>query len=192
MTKIPDAFIDLCPFSIVLFDENLKVSLANKHFCELIGLDEQSVNALSQQQIDEIIASKSPYRTAWYADELDQDSYGQSQTRDIVFEHISGQLFQQIKVFVEENVGIGFFYVFKPVIESDDDTHINTLDISHSKHEILSTLTGVYGLSELLIHRDYDAFSRTRKLELIHQQSELLLHKMNNLFDLLEHQHSGC
>lgn len=191
MTKIPDAFIDLCPFSIVLFDENLKVSLANKNFCELIGLNEQCVNGLSQQKIDEIIASKSPYRTAWYADDLNDDREEQHQTRDIVFEHIGGQLFQQIKVSVEDKLEAGFLYVFKPVIDKDE-TQVNTLDISHSKHEILSTLTGVYGLSELLIHRDYDAFSRTRKLELIHQQSELLLHKMNNLFDMLEHHHSGC
>jgi PAS domain S-box-containing protein len=97
-----------------------------------------------------------------------------------------GRAFQRYTAPVRESGGslIGRISVVREITAEREAERVKSELVATVSHELRTPLTGVLGFTELLIHRDLDAHTRTRYLQTIHSEAQRLTALIDDFLDL--------
>lgn len=178
-----NAIFELTPDAFVSFDAQRRVSYASPAFTRLtgiavdpLGLDEEALEALLRRQTD----GTSTWRgfAAMQRDSNDQD-------RQVILE-----IKRPTQRVLELRLREGRSDAISQVLALRDVSHAFEVDrmksefLSMAAHELRTPMASIYGFVEILQHRQMDDARRREVLEIIHQQSTLMITIINELLDL--------
>lgn len=174
-----DAILLLGPDGFVFVDESGRISFVNPAFTEMTGLRPDAVVGQTLSELDAQLASLCAASPGLAL--VDRDGDGLLQLNDphkVVIRWL-------LRVLVDAGGE-----VHGRVIYLRDITHESEVDrmksdfLSTAAHELRTPMASIFGFSELLLSREFDAATQRDLLQTIHRQTRNLINLVNELLDL--------
>ncbi|MBK6744219.1 MAG: PAS domain S-box protein [Hydrogenophilales bacterium] len=177
-----NTILDISPDGYVFVDRYGCVIYVNPAFLAMTGLASDQIIAHGPDAFDECIQalcdpSKPMPRFSTASDGAEQLLYLISPTKTILkwlTRHIRDDQ-QRLQA------GVLFFRDVTTQVEID---RMKSEFLSTAAHELRTPMASIFGFSELLLSRDFDATTRHDLLQRIHRQTKNLINLVNELLDL--------
>lgn len=173
-----DLILELSPDGFVLFDRADELVYASSGFCRMSGLSRVSLpQGLRVDQLDDLLRALADPKLPWPALWADGDK-----PRQILLVQPERRVLQ-VQVRRGEASGDRVLFVRDVTRETEVD-RMKSEFLSTAAHELRTPMVSIYGFSELLLHRGYDAQKSKPMVQTIHRQSGLIVSLINELLDL--------
>ncbi len=177
-----DAILSLSPDGFALFDAAGHLVFANPALVAMTGLDAAELAGLSREAFEA--------RLAQLSDDLPADPQAGPWRTSDDGEHRTIALHRpqhRILQCTERSHGGGggeTVLCFRDVTRETEIDRMKSEFLTTAAHELRTPLASVFGYSELLLAREFDAPKRQRMLQTIHAQAKLLTSMIDDLLDL--------
>lgn len=176
------ALFNLSPDGFVTFDEAGCLKYANPAFLRMCGCEAESLAGLQQVDFEARLAGMCdpdcPYTAIAELDEEGGDILRRSQPRLTIVRRTVRLLRD------EQGRLLGRALYFRDITHESELDRMKTEFLATAAHELRTPLASIFGFSELLLKRDFDADTRRDLLQTIHRQSTNLTGLVNELLDL--------
>jgi signal transduction histidine kinase/integral membrane sensor domain MASE1 len=179
-----DTLFEVSPDGFVAFAQDDTILFANPAFHRLTGLPADAVIGRTMGDLDERLRRQSEqperhvplYRLfAADGDEATRQTLNLVQPREAV-----------LQVTGVRGIGarIDRFAYFRDVTHEAEVDRMKSEFLSHAAHELRTPMASIFGFTDLLMSREFDAATRNELLATIHRQTVWLVDIINELLDL--------
>lgn len=187
-----DTIFTLSPDGFVSFDRLGKISFANPAFLHLTGLHSDAILGLDETQFSALIrlrcAPHSPVpdvAALRQARQQAQEGDTSDHSRRHLFELIApAYRVLAVRIRLSEAATVSQILYFRDVTHETEVDRMKSEFLSTAAHELRTPMASVYGYTELLRMRDFDADRRHQILATISRQAERMSEIINELLDL--------
>ncbi len=189
-----DAIFALSPDGFVSFDAEHRVSFANGAFLRMTGLEGTDLSGMSEEALHELIASKcvpsapfpgiAPLLATFRQQQ--QNGIGPADNQRQTFE-LAAPASRVLEVGIrvpDSATSVSQILYFRDVTHETEVDRMKSEFLTTAAHELRTPMASIYGYTELLRMRDFDAPRRQQMLETISRQSQLMSSIINELLDL--------
>lgn len=193
-TEQLDAIFALSPDGFVSFDAERRVSFANGAFLRMTGLEGTDLTGMGEDALQQLLASKcvptAPFPgiaplLATYRQQL-QDGISPADSRRQLFE-LAAPASRVLEVGIrvpEASTSVSQILYFRDVTHETEVDRMKSEFLTTAAHELRTPMASIYGYTELLRLREFEAPRRQQLLETISRQSQLMSSIINELLDL--------
>jgi signal transduction histidine kinase len=190
----------LSPDGFVSFDRERRVKYANPAFlamtgyveAELIGLDEEAFSArLARDCRPETPFAGLPAMRQAIENELPRTAHADSPSASLPHKpRLLIELAGPVHCVIELKLRLAASPTVAQILYARDVTHEMEVDrmksefLSHAAHELRTPMASIFGFTEILMTREFDAATRKDLLATIHRQTQRLVDIINELLDL--------
>jgi signal transduction histidine kinase len=191
-----DAIFTLSPDGFVAFDAEHYVRYVNPAFLRMTGYLANEIIGLDEYLFSVYLARDCSLKTPFIGieamrrmTEVDAQTHGHH-VESASLPRIRLEFDNAGKTVVECQLRLALAPNVSQILYVRDITHeaeVNQMKsefLAHAAHELRTPMTSIYGYSEMLIHRDFDAETRREVLGTIHKQTAWLVDIVNELLDL--------
>ncbi len=179
-----DALFRLCPDGFVAFDPEGRVRFANPALLTMTGLRANDVIGCGEAELDAMLRERTEDPevfegvAAYFGDGDEVPPF-----RRLAMKSPSAAILQIVGIRSKSPTVPRLLYLRDITREAEVD-RMKSEFLSHAAHELRTPMTSIFGFSELLLHRDFDAATRRELVETIHGQTAWLVQIINELLDL--------
>jgi PAS domain S-box-containing protein len=193
-TEQLDAIFALSPDGFVSFDVERRVSFANGAFLRMAGLEGTDLTGMGEDALQELLASKcvptAPFPgiaplLATYRQQL-QDGISPADSRRQLFE-LAAPASRVLEVGIrvpEASTSVSQILSCRDVTHETEVDRMKSEFLTTAAHELRTPMASIYGYTELLRLREFEAPRRQQLLDTISRQSQLMSSIINELLDL--------
>lgn len=188
-----DAIFALSPDGFVSFDPQGRVNFVNGAFLRMAGLEGMDIVGKDEPAFTALLRGKCLPQAmfqgvATLRSELDQQSAGSApvSNRRQLFE-LAAPASRVLEVglrLAEKASNVSYILHFRDVTHETEVDRMKSEFLSTAAHELRTPMASIYGYTELLRAREFDAPRRQQLLETISRQSQLMSSIINELLDL--------
>lgn len=188
-----DAIFALSPDGFVSFDPQGRVNFVNGAFLRMAGLEGMDIVGKDELAFTALLRGKCLPQTMFQGvttlrSELDQQSAGSApvSNRRQLFE-LAAPASRVLEVglrLAEKASNVSYILHFRDVTYETEVDRMKSEFLSTAAHELRTPMASIYGYTELLRAREFDAPRRQQLLETISRQSQLMSSIINELLDL--------
>ncbi|MCZ8294497.1 MAG: ATP-binding protein [Hylemonella sp.] len=188
-----DAIFALSPDGFVSFDPQGRVNFVNGAFLRMAGLEGMDIVGKDEPAFTALLRGKCLPQAmfqgvATLRSELDQQSAGSApvSNRRQLFE-LAAPASRVLEVglrLAEKASNVSYILHFRDVTYETEVDRMKSEFLSTAAHELRTPMASIYGYTELLRAREFDAPRRQQLLETISRQSQLMSSIINELLDL--------
>ncbi len=187
-----DAIFALSPDGFVSFDRQARVSFVSDAFLRMTGLDSASLIGLHETEFSETLARHSlahasfPGVAALRAArrKLDEDGSEAADQRQQFELAAPASRVLEVGLRLSDAAQVSQILYFRDVTHETEVDRMKSEFLSTAAHELRTPMASIFGYSELLRVRDFDAPKRQEILATISRQSALMSSIINELLDL--------
>ncbi len=195
------AIFSLSPDGILTFSDNDQIKSVNPAFSAMVGVEKTDLIGMSAKQFEKFlydITEHHPHHVKlaasdsqiYFIDLKKLESHplynanqfqGESKDKPRASSHyrILNRTERQLK-----NSGINKVIYFRDITVESEIDRMKSQFLSTAAHELRTPMASVFGFSELLLARSYDAETTRELITTIHGQSDSLVKMLNQLLDL--------
>lgn len=182
LTSELQAIFNLSPDGFVVFNELGCLSYANPAFKRMCDCGDIELRGISELQFDAMLASMceptQPYTRIAEMDENRSDILSHSRP------HLTVARRSMRRLQGAQGNNLGRVVYFQDITQESELDRMKTEFLSTAAHELRTPLASIYGFSELLFKREFDADTRRDMVQTIHRQSTSMVRLVNELLDL--------
>lgn len=190
-----NAIFTLSPDGFVSFDREGKLNHANGAFLRMTGLGEEEILGLAETAFSDMLRNKcmphSPFHgIAALRAELGQDLPAQQihppgeQRRLFELAAPASRVIEVSLRLAENTSSVSQILYFRDVTHETEIDRMKSEFLTTAAHELRTPMASIYGYTELLRSREFEAPRRQQLLETISRQSQLMSSIINELLDL--------
>jgi len=174
---------ELCPDGFIAFDNHGKQTYTNAALYRLTGLDPTTINGISIDQFDAIIA-----QTSLQAPNL-SDS-----TSTLVFSLPKTSIIKRTTKQSLDSHGkvLSTIQYFRDITYEYEMEQTKSEFLSMAAHELRTPMSSIHGFTELLIKREFPAEQQKEMMSTIYRQTTRLIDMLNDLLDLARIETKGA
>lgn len=193
-TEQLDAIFALSPDGFVSFDAERRVGFANGAFLRMTGLEGAELAGMSEEDFNQLLGGKclstAPFPgiahlLGAYRQQM-QDGISPADSRRQTFE-LAAPASRVLEVGIrvpETATSVSQILYFRDVTHETEVDRMKSEFLTTAAHELRTPMASIYGYTELLRLRDFEAPKRQQLLETISRQSQLMSSIINELLDL--------
>lgn len=188
-----DAIFALSPDGFVSFDPQGRVNFVNGAFLRMAGLEGMDIVGKDERAFTALLRGKCLPQAMFQGvaalrNELDQQSASSATVvnRRQLFE-LAAPASRVLEVglrLAEKTSNVSYILHFRDVTHETEVDRMKSEFLSTAAHELRTPMASIYGYTELLRAREFDAPKRQQLLETISRQSQLMSSIINELLDL--------
>lgn len=190
-----DAIFTLSPDGFVSFDRQARVAFANQAFLRMTGLETSAIIGLHEEAFSEeltrrsLVSASFPGVAALRAarrkqSETEATGHAPAGRRQLFELAAPASRVLEVGLRLSEAPHVSQILYFRDVTHETEVDRMKSEFLSTAAHELRTPMASIYGYSELLRMRDFDAPKRQEILGTISRQSELMSSIINELLDL--------
>lgn len=196
-TQQLDAIFALSPDGFVSFDQNYNFKYANPAFYQLTNLDAKKLTALSEDEFSKQLAQQCKDNARFIGVAALRAKLALAQTN--VADHamsrkdIDGQVIElatagnrllEVSLRLSKAPTVTEILYVRDVTYEVEVSRIKSEFLSTAAHELRTPMSSIFGYSELLLSRQFDAEQQRNFHQIIHKQAALVSEILNELLDL--------
>lgn len=182
-TALINTLFDLSPDGFVAFAPDGTIRFANPAFYNMSGIPASEVAGLTIGGMDDSLRERSK-RPEQYISLETLFSDG----RDVAGQRLNlthpREAVLQVVCVRSSAASIDRFAYFRDVTYEAEVDRMKSEFLSHAAHELRTPMASIYGFSELLMTKEFDAETRKDLIATIHRQTAWLVEIINELLDL--------
>lgn len=175
-----DAILRLGPDGFVFVDDAGCISFVNPAFVEMTGLQPEDVVGETLAALDQMLGIEGS-GVRGFAQAVDDGGDGLLQLEGppkVVIRWL-------LRVLPDAGGGVhGRVVYLRDITRESEIDRMKSDFLSTAAHELRTPMSSIFGFSELLLSREFDAASQRDLLERIHRQTKNLINLVNELLDL--------
>lgn len=194
-----EAVVNISPDGIVTVSPLGLIQSVNPSFLQMTGFDKDKLIGMTEDAFDAILLQISKYEgvqnhkssLSHYIYQIDLSKLCRHSLRGGSFSGCPDEQLHTPKLRVLSRTErhlqsdeIAKVMYFRDITVETEVDQMKSQFLSTAAHELRTPMASVYGFSELLLSRDFDAETTREILSTIHQQSESLVTMLNQLLDL--------
>ncbi len=189
-----NAIFTLSPDGFVSFDNNFRVSFANRSFLRMTGMEADDIIDLGEERFSDLLQKKCLANAAFPGvaalraarmNVTDEDSAANNQERQHLIELSGpGNRVLEVGIRLSKADNVSQILYFRDITHETEVDRMKSEFLSTAAHELRTPMTSIYGYAELLLMQDFDEDMRKELLTTIFRQSELMVSIINELLDL--------
>jgi PAS domain S-box-containing protein len=184
-----NAIFTLSPDGFVLFDNTNNIVYVNPVLLEMTGFKLKNTMGINVEQFSSKISALFDLEKTTptsFINDNDNDNDNDSYERTFYLARPSTRVIKCIQKSMRDDEGVlqGQVLYFRDVTHETEVDTMKSEFLTTAAHELRTPLASIYGFSELLMHRTYDATESKDMIETIHRQSLHLKKLLDELLDL--------
>lgn len=185
----------LSPDGFVSFDQNFKVTFANRAFLRMTGMETPDIIGLDEITFSERLAKRCLANATCPGVAALRMAREKISTADVDADQGDGrrQLFElaapasrvlEVGIRMSETESVSQILYFRDVTHETEVDRMKSEFLSTAAHELRTPMASIYGYAELLQMKEFEAADRKDMLATISRQSERMASIINELLDL--------
>lgn len=194
-----DTVFNISPDGIAAFNSNGCLSLVNYTFLSMTGFSSEELQMISESEFAKKIRTISVpvssdaidknqlntlIRIQQGRNHIEHSLHTQHDGKPDTIHPDSNERTLKITMCEPASESISKIMYFHDVTIDMEVNHLKSEFLSTAAHELRTSMSSVYGFTELLLAREFDKVMRTEILQNIHEQSACLVRMLNDLLDL--------
>ena len=185
-TEQLNAIFALSPDGFISFDSHRRVKYVSPAFIQMISGGTGSLPGMSEEEFSNWLASLCAPSTPFAGVSRLREREGKEPPghRNVLeIEHF-GQRLLHIGFKSSESKSVSQILYFRDVTNEALVDRMKSEFLSTAAHELRTPMASIFGFSEVLLNLDNDTESRAEFLGIIHRQSHIMVHILDELLDL--------
>jgi PAS domain S-box-containing protein len=186
-TEQLNAIFDLSPDGFVSFDAEHRVKYASPAFVRLTGLDKEAIIGLDEAGFAQRLQGACLEEASFPGFNALRDAprvNAKGSKRHLIELNGAGKRVLQVGLRESAAGTVSQILYFRDVTHEVEVERMKSEFLSTAAHELRTPMASIYGFTELLMMRDFDAQKQKEFYATIFRQSELMITIINELLDL--------